>query len=197
MSELSNSEIIKEYEKEFQKPSVLYIFQEEILRKCKWAQISLSEAYETSKHSGPDETYRHYSSAISDAMAVYRLLNWDTTNNKNAELKAKARVNVIKTKWPNLPDIPYGLRKVRNKLEHFEESLDEWALDQDNGIFIDNNVGMDFEIEGLSNSSGQLRHIGSDFSFSIFDYQLKHKELEDWCMKIAKEIKTNMIVDPW
>ncbi|MGB3568440.1 MAG: hypothetical protein WBA30_14960 [Priestia megaterium] len=173
---------------------VLERFQKEILLKSKWVYDSIRDGYQLIEESSnpkndiaSEEIIRHFVSGITYAMSIVRLLNVGGARDKR---NAQRRVNLIKTKWPDLPEAPQGLKKVRDSLEHFEERLDTWAFTSSSKSIVDLNVGINtaalapFNI----NETELLRNIDDKGNFIFWNEKVSLKSVMEWVQELSEKI---------
>lgn len=175
---------------------VLERFQKEILLKSKWVHDSIRDGYQLfEKESNPNnditskEILRHFVSGITYAMSIVRILNVGGARNKG---NAERRVNLIKTKWPDLPEPPQGLKEIRDSLEHFEERLDTWAFTSSSKSIIDLNVGININKEALASYNIQetelLRNIDDEYNFIFWNKKVSLESVMQWVEELSEKI---------
>ncbi|GKU82576.1 hypothetical protein [Niallia sp. NCCP-28] len=171
------------------KEFVLDRYRDEIITRAEWTLKYLDEGYLADDNR---EKMRQYTSAIIYAMSISRLIYWHTSPIGTPKRRlAKQRAKAIKNKWPNIPSPPDTLRKVRNKLEHFEESMDEWASSDESNIFIDSNSWFDLNmvnIEGIG-SARIFRNIDSRGNFNVLGEKVNLDAINHWCIKVIESLK--------
>jgi hypothetical protein len=60
---------------------------------------------------------------LSNAIKILNIVKPGRTFNP---ARTRERVALIKQYWGRIPEAPKGLREIRNKLEHYDEYIEEW-----------------------------------------------------------------------
>lgn len=168
---------------------VLDRYRDEIILRAKWTQTYLNEGIDATD---PKEKIRHFTSAITYAMSISRLIYWHTSPPHSSKRKlAKQRARAIKNRWPSLPFPPDTLKNVRNRLEHFEEWMDDWASSDSANIYIDFNMGLSqdsMELEGIGVAKS-FRDISARGDFSVLGEKVNLDAINHWCAKIIESLE--------
>ena len=168
---------------------VLDRYRDEIILRAKWTQTYLNEGIAATDSK---EKIRHFTSAITYAMSISRLIYWHTSPpNTSKRRLAEQRATAINNRWPNLPTPPETLKKVRNRLEHFEEWMDDWASSDSANIYIDFNIGLSQDmiaIEGIGVAKS-FRDISARGDFSVLGEKVNLDAIHHWCAKIVESLE--------
>lgn len=86
-------------------------------------RAGLQNSYTSHKDYGEAEDY-HW--ILSNAVKILNIVRPGRVRNKS---RSEERIFLIKKYWGEIPKPPEGLRKIRNKVEHFDEYIEEWFSD--------------------------------------------------------------------
>jgi len=130
---------------------VLRIFQREIERQCKFAIIAREQIKAGLLNSDLDIVWyaiQNFLVAVGNMSKVFWPIN-QKYENRGKELR---RSLGIKDNSPIQP------RNFRNRFEHFDERLEEWATSSKRQNFIDSNIGLVSKMVGIVDQEDCLRN---------------------------------------
>jgi len=89
----------------------------------------------------PSSIISYAMSIINHTMVIVRILDKEAISSKKKDKERSIeRAKILHQRTPNLENPPHSLRIIRNDYEHFEERLDEWAVNSKSNNYIDLNV---------------------------------------------------------
>jgi hypothetical protein len=169
---------------------ILKSYAEEIILRSEWINESYQELQESLQGYNTSKIIRKANDIINNAMVILRLI--DSTGARKQEVeRANERVELIKRKWPQIPnDPPEGLRDIRNDYEHFEARLDEWAVTSPRHFIVDMFVGRKPRI-GPSELNHQEYLRGFDGEkLHFWDHSVDINEVVEWAETVANSVSS-------
>lgn len=162
---------------------ILSIYSCEIIRRVKWT-VSAAEEVNRKLNTSPsnnEEIIREATDMINNAMAILRMI--EPSGRPEHPEWAQERIAILKNKW-SFPQPPAGLRRVRNMLEHFEEKIDEWAINSPSHNYVDLHVG---EPIGGVHTKDHFRRFEREL-FYFWGQSVNLTEVCRWVLDVKREI---------